>query len=79
MTVTAAWGLLKLQPWAPLLATSALGLTIVLAAMHMWMDGSAYAVHSIRITLGVASLWFLQSSELRALYGSEPRGQAVTA
>ena len=79
MTVTAAYGLLKLQPWAPLLASLALCLTIVLAALHMYIDGSGYVLHSIRIVVGVVSLWFLQASELRTLYGSEPRGQAVAA
>ena len=79
MTVTAAYGLLKLQPWAPLLASLALCLTIVLAALHMYIDGSGYVLHSIRIAVGVVSLWFLQASELRTLYGSEPRGQAVAA
>jgi branched-chain amino acid transport system permease protein len=79
MTVTAAWGLLKLQTWAPLLASVALALTIVLSVLHMWIDGSGYVLHSIRIAVGVASIWFLQSGELRALYGSEPHGQAVAA
>ena len=79
MTVTAAYGLLKLQTWAPLLASLALGLTIVLAALHIWIDGSGYLVHPIRIAVGVAGLWFLQSREMRALYGSEPHGQAVPA
>jgi branched-chain amino acid transport system permease protein len=79
MTLTAAYGLLKLQAWAPPLASLALGLTVVLAALHIWIDGSGYLVHSIRIAVGAAALWFLQSREMRALRGGEPHRQAVAA
>jgi branched-chain amino acid transport system permease protein len=79
LTLSAAYGLLKLQPWAVRAAPLALALTLVLAATHMWLDGGGYLVHSIRIAIGLAAIWYLMNSEVRALYGRQPDARAVAA
>jgi branched-chain amino acid transport system permease protein len=78
-TLSAAYGLLKLQHWASRAAPIALALGMALAAAHMWLDGAGYIIHSIRIVIGLAAIWFLLSREVTSLYERPPVAQVVPA
>jgi hypothetical protein len=81
LNVTAAYGLLKLQAWAMVLATIALASSIVLSATHIWLDHAArgYAVHTLIIAIAAVSLWYLHKGGAKQLYAAQPGGRAVTA
>ncbi len=70
LNMTSAYGLLKLQSWAPRLATLAFAGAIVLAATHIWLDRAAqgFGLHSVMVVLALVAIWLLQSRGVRQLY-----------
>jgi len=82
LNLTSAYGLLKLQTWAPLLATLAFVAAIVLAAMHIWLDRAAqgFGFHSVMIAIAVIAIWLLQNRDVKVLYDQpQPSDRPVAA
>jgi branched-chain amino acid transport system permease protein len=83
LNLTAAYGLLKLQSWAPRIATLAFAGAIVLAATHIWLDRASQGlgVHSVMVVLALVAIWLLQNRDVKLLYGGQPQSsdRPVTA
>ena len=83
LNLTAAYGLLKLQSWAPRIATLAFAGAIVLAATHIWLDRASqgFGVHSVMVVLALVAIWLLQNRDVKVLYGGQSQSSArpVTA
>jgi branched-chain amino acid transport system permease protein len=81
LLLASAYGLLKLQSWAPLLATVALGLSIVFAVTHISLDRMSLGVRfwAISIAIAVAAIWYLQNKGVKLLYDRQTADRAVAA
>jgi branched-chain amino acid transport system permease protein len=75
LNLTSAYGLLKLQGWAPRLATLSFAGAIVLAGTHIWLDRASQGlgVHSVMVVLALVAIWLLQTRDVRGLYGQQPQ------
>ena len=73
LNLTSAYGLLKLQGWAPRLATFSFVGAIVLAATHIWLDRASqgFGLHSVMVALALVAIWLLQNRDVRGLYGQQ--------
>ena len=78
--LAAAYGLMKTERWSPLLATVAMALSIPLSFVLIWLDPSRFnvALNAIGIAANVVTIWYLQSSDAKRLYGSALRRQAAS-
>jgi branched-chain amino acid transport system permease protein len=81
LLLASAYGLLKLQSWAPLLATVALGLSIVFAVTHISLDPMSQGVRfwAISIAIAAAAIWYLQNKGVKLLYDRQTADRAVAA
>ncbi len=81
LLLASAYGLLKLQSWAPLLATVALGLSIVFAVTHISLDRMSQGVRfwAISIAIAAAAIWYLQNKGVKLLYDRQMADRAVAA
>jgi branched-chain amino acid transport system permease protein len=81
LLLASAYGLLKLQSWGPLLATVALGLSIVFAVTHISLDRMSLGVRfwAISIAIAVAAIWYLQNKGVKLLYDRPTADRAVAA
>jgi len=81
LLLASAYGLLKLQSWAPLLATVALGLSIVFAVTHISLDRMSQGVRfwAISIAIAAAAIWYLQNKGVKLLYDRQTADRAVAA
>jgi len=81
LLLASAYGLLKLQSWAPLLTTVALALSIVFAATHISLDRLSQGVRlwAIAIAIAVAAIWYLQNKGVKLLYDRQMPDRAVAA
>jgi len=81
LLLASAYGLLKLQSWAPLLATVALGLSVVFAVTHISLDRMSQGVRfwAISIAIAAVAIWYLQNKGVRLLYDRQTADRAVAA
>ena len=81
LLLASAYGLLKLQSWAPLLTTIALGLSIVFAVTHIWLDRMSLSVRlwAIAIAIATAAIWYLQNRGVKLLYDRQMAERPVAA
>ena len=70
--LAAAYGLMKLESWSPLLATVALGISIPLDFVIIWLSPSPLnlAMNGGGIVVAIAAIWYLQRAEVTGLYRS---------
>ena len=68
--LAAAYGLLKLESWSPLLAVAALAISIPLSLIFIWLDPSQFNVIglTIAIVIDIVAIWLLQHPDIRRLY-----------
>jgi branched-chain amino acid transport system permease protein len=68
--LAAAYGLLKLESWSPLLAVAALAISIPLSLIFIWLDPSTFNVVglTIAIVIDIVAIWLLQDRDLQRLY-----------
>jgi branched-chain amino acid transport system permease protein len=68
--LASAYGLMKLESWAPRLTTAALAASIPLSLIFMWLDSSTFNVsmHVVAIVVDVVGIWLLQKDDIRVLY-----------
>jgi branched-chain amino acid transport system permease protein len=76
----AAFGLMKLATWSPLLTIVVMALSIPLSIVLIWLDPTPFnlAMNAVGLAVNVVAIWYLQNAELRRLYGSTLQRQAVT-
>ena len=81
LLLASAYGLLKLQSWAPLLTTIALGLSIVFAVTHISLDRLSLSVRfwAIAIAIAAAAIWYLQNKGVKLLYDRQMAERPVAA
>jgi branched-chain amino acid transport system permease protein len=81
LLLASAYGLLKLQSWAPLLTTIALGLSIVFAVTHISLDRMSLSVRfwAIAIAIAAAAIWYLQNRGVKLLYDRQMAERPVAA
>ena len=81
LLLASAYGLLKLQSWAPLLTTVALGLSIVFALTHISLDRMSLSVRfwAIAIAIAAAAIWYLQNKGVKLLYDRQMADRPVAA
>ena len=81
LLLASAYGLLKLQSWAPLLTTIALGLSIVFALTHISLDRMSLSVRfwAIAIAIAAAAIWYLQNKGVKLLYDRQMAERPVAA
>jgi branched-chain amino acid transport system permease protein len=70
--LAAAFGLMKLAAWSPLLTMVVMALSIPLSVVLIWLDPTPFnlAMNLVGLAVNVVVIWHLQNSELRRLYGS---------
>ncbi len=70
--LVSSYGLLTIQRWSPLMATVAFGLSIPLAAVHIWLDHTPgnIAMWGGGIVVAIVAIWFLQRRDVQRLYQS---------
>src|SRR6185437_8458912 len=70
--LVSSYGLMTLQRWSPLMATLAFGLSIPLAALHIWLDRTTgnIVMKGAGIAIAIVAIWFLQRRGVRQLYQS---------
>jgi branched-chain amino acid transport system permease protein len=81
LLLASAYGLLKLQSWAPLLTTIALGSSIVFAVTHISLDRMSLSVRfwAIAIAIAAAAIWYLQNRSVKLLYDRQMAERPVAA
>jgi branched-chain amino acid transport system permease protein len=81
LLLASAYGLVKLQSWAPLLATVALVLSIAFAATHISLDRMSQGVRfwAIAIAIAAAAAWYLQNRGVKLLYDRHVQDRPVAA
>ncbi|HLH91018.1 MAG TPA: branched-chain amino acid ABC transporter permease [Xanthobacteraceae bacterium] len=68
--IVSAYGMMTLQRWSPLMATIAFALSIVVGAIHIWADRTAFNISlwGAGGAVAIVSLWFLQRRYVQQLY-----------
>jgi branched-chain amino acid transport system permease protein len=68
--LAAAYGLLKLESWSPLLTITVLAISIPLSALFIWLDPTNFNVTAltISIVIDVVVIWLLQGRDIKHLY-----------
>jgi branched-chain amino acid transport system permease protein len=68
--LAAAYGLLKVEGWSPLLTIAAMAVSIPLSLILMWLDASTFnvAMQIVGIAANVVTIWYLQDSGVKRLY-----------
>lgn len=68
--LAAAYGLLKLDSWSPLLTTVVLAVSIPLSLIFIWLEPSNFNVIAltISIVIDVAIIWLLLGRDIKQLY-----------
>jgi branched-chain amino acid transport system permease protein len=68
--LAAAYGLLKLESWSPLLTIAVLAVSIPLSLIFIWLDPSQFNIVAltIAIVIDVVAIWLLQNSGIKRLY-----------
>ena len=68
--LAAAYGLMKMESWSPLLATAVLALSIPLSLILIWLDPvpTDIALNALGIVADVLGIWYLQSAEVKQLF-----------
>jgi branched-chain amino acid transport system permease protein len=77
--LAAAYGLLKLESWSPLLTAVVMAISIPMTLIMMWLDPSPFnvAVFMIGIAVNVAVIWHLQNAGIKRLYQPMTEQRAV--
>ena len=78
--LSAAYGLLKLQNWSPLLATVAAAVSIPLSMILIWVDPSRLTVtiEVLGVIASVVVIWSLQNPGVKRLYQPMIEQRAVS-
>ena len=68
--LAAAYGLLKLGSWSPLLTVAVLATSLPLSLIFIWLDPSRFNVIglSIAAAIDVVAIWLLQNPDIKRLY-----------
>jgi hypothetical protein len=68
--LAAAYGLLKLESWSPLVTTVVLAISIPLSLIFIWLEPSQFNVIALTIAMviDVAIIWLLLGRDIRQLY-----------
>ncbi len=68
--LAAAYGMLKLESWSPLLATIVLAVSIPLALIFIWLEPSHFNVIAltISIVIDIVAIWLLVGRDVKQLY-----------
>jgi branched-chain amino acid transport system permease protein len=71
LLIGSAYGLLKLQGWALLLATVSFALVIPLGLVHLWASPSAGVIglYGSAVVIAIAAVALLQTAGVKSLYG----------
>jgi branched-chain amino acid transport system permease protein len=77
--LAAAYGLMKLDSWSPLLTMVVMALSIPLSVVLIWLDPTPFnvAMNVVGLAANVAVIWHLQNAELRRLYGATLQGRTL--
>jgi branched-chain amino acid transport system permease protein len=72
LLIAAAYGLLKMQSWGPMLTTISFALSIPLGLVQVWINPTAIntIVYGVAIVIAVAAIVLLQSTGVKSLYQS---------
>ena len=78
--LAAAYGLLTLANWSPVLTVAVLAISIPLSLLFIWIDPTKFNVIGLTIALviDIIAIWLLQGSDIRRLYQSRTQQQAVS-
>jgi branched-chain amino acid transport system permease protein len=81
LLIASAYGLLKLENWAPMLATASFALSIPMALIDLWGAQSvAFAlVNGAAIIIALAAIAFLQTGSAKSLYQPLLRERGATS
>jgi branched-chain amino acid transport system permease protein len=74
-----SWGLLKLQGWAPSLASVAFVVSIAVAGTSLWLERKGIIAQSLTIAASAAAICYLQMRGVRSLYHRQPIAAPVPA
>jgi hypothetical protein len=68
--LVSAYGLMTLQRWSPSMATVAFALSIVIGAIHIWLDRTPFNIGlwGGGEAAAIVALWFLQRRHVQQLY-----------
>ncbi len=78
--LAAAFGLMKVAAWSPLLTMVVMALSIPLSVVLIWLDPTPFnlAMNVVGLAVNVVAIWYLQNTELRRLYGPALQRRAAT-
>jgi branched-chain amino acid transport system permease protein len=68
--IVSAYGLMTIQRWSPFMATIAFVLSIVIGAIHIWLDRTAFNIGlgGTGEIVAIVAIWFLQRRDVQRLY-----------
>jgi branched-chain amino acid transport system permease protein len=68
--IVSAYGLMTLQRRSPFMATIAFALAIVIGAIHIWLDRTAFNIGlwGAGEVVAIVAIWFLQRRQVQQLY-----------
>jgi hypothetical protein len=68
--IVSAYGLMTLQRRSPFMATIAFALAIVIGAIHIWLDRTAFNIGlwGAGEIIAIVAIWFLQRRHVQQLY-----------
>jgi branched-chain amino acid transport system permease protein len=78
--LAAAYGLLTLASWSPVLTVAVLAISIPLSLLFIWIDPTNFNVTALTtaLVIDVIAIWLLQGSDIKRLYQSPTQQQAVS-
>jgi branched-chain amino acid transport system permease protein len=79
LCLTGSWGLLKLQSWAPWLASAGFLAVIAVAGANLWLEWKGVVAQSLTIGVSAAAILFLQMPAVRLLYRGDAPAKAAKA
>ena len=76
--LAAAYGLLKIESWSPLLTIAVLAISIPLSLLFIWLDPSNFNVIALTISIAIdlVAIWLLQDRDIKRLY--QPTNRPMT-
>jgi branched-chain amino acid transport system permease protein len=78
--LAAAYGLLKVESWSPLLTTVVMAISIPMTLIMMWLDPSPFnvAILVVGIAVNIAVIYYLQNAGVKRLYRPMTEQRAVS-
>jgi branched-chain amino acid transport system permease protein len=78
--LAAAYGMLKLESWSPLLTVVVLAISIPLSLIFIWLDPTRFNVIALTISvvIDVVAIWLLQDADIKQLYRGHAEQRAMS-